>query len=407
MKLDISNNERLHTISKMGAIYIEPCDPYAKFFPLEKHPSKWKQCRDACQFTWISDFGGDLKSLSSLNKLKLSLSTGFCPQLRCQLGNISQSSVAEMCPEGLCFTRVEYGSPSFGGCCFTNGSFSSEHLLGYFNKSRPVAKPIYQHSRIILGSKNYDKNKNHNADDNIHPSTKDNSWKSFISFVDTTQDALQMILEQNVDLWIQVSPSVSAKDISSNLRFYEYFQNTIKKSMCGIFPIDYDYKYFPTVIDKRYKITDLQYLEDFRLESYLNSIKYINMTYKVSQNHPLLSLGNHFVSEISPSASDLPPNCNTHHNHIASPSNANDTTHSVNLLTSNSIVSDRTLLEPFDHLQSKQMMTRSVNHIWYPSWDDFDVPVRSDDDVIMKIVSAAVDMLKRGGTVVLSCGSGR
>jgi len=115
--------------------------------------------------------------LSEVDALKLIASSGFCPHLRCQLGNVSNSGTDEKCPAGLCYTKLENGSPSFGACCYSDGKFDSGmivfvifksvtrphnlvfslllqigDLIGVFSKTQPAPKPIYKHSRVVLRS---------------------------------------------------------------------------------------------------------------------------------------------------------------------------------------------------------------------------------------------------------------
>lgn len=109
-------------------------------------------CHDAYESTWMLDLGNDIRSLSLHNKKLLAYSMGFCPHLRCQLGNVTASRNGE-CPTGHCFTKLENGMRSFGACCFHNDTFDSGDLIGVASRSQPTAKPIYKHSRVILQDK--------------------------------------------------------------------------------------------------------------------------------------------------------------------------------------------------------------------------------------------------------------
>lgn len=178
-------------------------------FPLHNE-KEWQGCQDAYSYTWDSDLQNDLVSLRSRDRAKLLKTSGFCPQNRCQLDHIRSTEEDGVCAEGLCYTKIENGGPSFGACCFTNGSFHSGDIIGYYNKSQPVPKPIYRHSRIVLGG-----------------NSSDTSYASFINankihhgiiaaqcplsgfphdYANTIDDMKQMILEQNITFWVQLAP---------------------------------------------------------------------------------------------------------------------------------------------------------------------------------------------------------
>ena len=150
----------MRTNEKSGEIYLKPCayNSNISLFPLDNSPSNWHNCNDAYEYTWLTDINNEIITLTTLQRQKLAYSSGFCPHLRCQLSpspsisTSSSSTSSNQCPMGLCYTKIEDSSLSFGACCFTNGSFISEHLIGFTNKSQSTPKPIYNHSRVILRS---------------------------------------------------------------------------------------------------------------------------------------------------------------------------------------------------------------------------------------------------------------
>jgi hypothetical protein len=198
------------SLSKGGNIRIGECDFEQELYS-SPFISEWGSCDDATTYTWRHDFEEDLGSISGSDKDRLTASAGFCPHRRCQLGNASTSGASEQCPPGLCYTKLENGRPSFGACCFTNGSFESRHLLGYYYRSQPTPKPIYKQNRIVLGG-----------------DPDDTSEKSFINaneispgliaaqcpmtgvpkgFANTVDDMKRLLIEQGVGMWVQLSPS--------------------------------------------------------------------------------------------------------------------------------------------------------------------------------------------------------
>lgn len=190
-----------------GGIFIQNCSKYitSKLYPLDQDPSTWLSCHDAYEFTWTTDPLHLLQGLTLQQRLKLAKSNSFCPHHRCQLGNLSNNVIPNQCPEGLCYTKLENGGLSFGACCFINNEFRSGQIIGYANKSQHVAKPIYQHNRIRLhpqamihGDNSYEAFVNANQ---IHPSIIATQCPMFA----TQQDINQMILTQNISLWIEIS----------------------------------------------------------------------------------------------------------------------------------------------------------------------------------------------------------
>lgn len=231
------------SISKQGDLCISPCNFTAPFFPLDKSPYTWNACDDAYKYSWSKDFNKDLISLTSIDKIKLIHSMGFCPQNRCQLYNITQPNIDGYCPESLCYTKIENGGLSYGACCFKNGVFNSGVLIGYYNKSQPSPKPIYKKSRIVLGNKrgsvgssdeSFDSYINANE---LHTNLIGTQCPLSISlnplgYIDTINDVKRMIIENSISLWIQLAPSGLDNYFKNNT----YIQSI---GNCGVFPLEY------------------------------------------------------------------------------------------------------------------------------------------------------------------------
>ncbi|EWM27302.1 hypothetical protein Naga_101737g1, partial [Nannochloropsis gaditana] len=105
--------------SEKPGTYVRRCPtPRGLLFPLSVDPSEWPGCDDAYHVTWSLDVGDHLRGLSATNFAKLSRSMGYCPHRRCQLSDVGNSARPSQCPEGLCYTKLEKGSPTYGACCF-------------------------------------------------------------------------------------------------------------------------------------------------------------------------------------------------------------------------------------------------------------------------------------------------
>lgn len=379
----------LRTYSKPGDIYIKPCIFDSTFFPLNCHPKSWITCDDAYTYTWSIDYKHELRALSRVEKLKLTLSTGYCPLKRCQLGNVSQTA-PDLCPPGLCFTRVENGSPSFGGCCFDNGSFVSGQLIGFVDKSQPIAKPIYAHSRVALrpfeslgevkeidnriiesrvksGSASMSSNYNYNAvyssfvnANEVYPGVI--ATQCPLSLLtpgghrDTTQDVLHMIVQKRVKLWIQLSPSIERnfQNKTLQLSFRDYYKDNLQGGKCGLFSIDH-YLNSSTAAscagEHHFSISDIEFADGF--------------------------------DPVNQSLTNMPQPYLNHSFHVKS---CQDSKLSCAV---------------------NESLTSKVIHLWYPGWNDFLVPPHEDDEAIRRLMQAAVMAMQSGGSVVVSCKSGR
>ena len=139
--------------------------------------------------------------------------------------------------EGLCFTKIENGRPSFGACCFTNGYFESHSLIGYYHASQPTPKPIYKKNRIVLGGNRSDVSSESFINAN-------EIWPGVIAaqcpmtsypegFDNTIEKMKKMLIEQDIRLWVQLSPSsVDGEPMTPAA-------DGSTKSFCDVFPIKY------------------------------------------------------------------------------------------------------------------------------------------------------------------------
>ena len=219
---------------KPRAAFARPCpkDRFSPIFPLDSPPSSWESCGDAYEYTWLHEVNDPyFVDVDDEDRLRLARSMGFCPERRCQLGYLGNADVGGvgMCPEGLCYTKLVEGSPSFGACCYTAGKFMSGSLIGYHAKQRPMQKPIYERGRIVLGR------------DNHNPRRDADSYEAFInanevypgiiltqcpllsaphdaSRVETLTDWKRMIIEYGVSLVVQVHPEGEASGCEGRLK---------------------------------------------------------------------------------------------------------------------------------------------------------------------------------------------
>jgi hypothetical protein len=179
LQIHSSSSYRLSTTKPAGGILVENCSAFLDgkeyahtidIFPA-RAPQMWRSCDDAYSVTWQHDIDQHIVRLPWELRMQLISTMGFCPHLRCQLGNVSHSPNYGMCPPGLCYTKLESGARSFGACCFdSQGIFESGNLIGVASKSQAVAKPIYKHSAVLLQSLFHN-----NQDDFCNCSTEDAS----------------------------------------------------------------------------------------------------------------------------------------------------------------------------------------------------------------------------------------
>lgn len=344
-------------IKNCDSLFLKPCpNLYANdyhLFPNDASPYDWLSCQDAYEYTWITDHNNDLIELTYTDKLKLAKSMGFCPHLRCQLGNLTHADYAGMCPSGLCYTKLENGSPSFGACCYIDGYFNEGFLIGYYNKTQATAKPIYKHSRIILsdssinsGSANRDTYDNFINANRVHPRIIQTQCpivtygNDSFDYVDTVGDTLAMIVQQNVTKFIQLAPCVASINdaymTNEDVLMRRHYTLYDKKRRCGVFPLLY---FNDSTYAFKYNVSN------FVIHNlYSKSDRYMNMSYDVGSY-------------------DSSTDCSS---------------------------------------------SRRVNHIWYYHWSDHTTPPRGDDTVVLAIAMDAVSAITNNDeSIVISCVSGR
>ena len=230
------------SFTKSGEIYIPTCNDHSVLFPSDVNPEQWPSCNDAYEYTWNLDMGNDITALSKIDRLKLSKSSGFCPQNRCQLTNLTSTKNDGKCPENLCYTKLENGGRSYGACCFIDGAFNSGNLIGYYNKTQATPKPIYKKSRIILDS--IDSKDDNNQDAYSRYINANQIYPGIIAtqcpLENTINDIHRMIIEQNISLWIQLAPlALTDSNDSDPTSQCQYNPNTF---------IDSSYNYTNTTI---------------------------------------------------------------------------------------------------------------------------------------------------------------
>lgn len=340
--------------TKGGGLMTRPCRPQLGLFPVSLPPDQWEGCgSDVYKYTWNSDTEDLLVFLSSTDRLKLTRTMGFCPHMRCQLDDVQHSvNTTGHCPQGLCYTKIEHGALSFGACCFTENKFSTSQLLGFYNKTQQTPKPIYRHSRIILGRKSS------NPLDDLDPGTQHDEYgSSYDSFINanrvapgiiatqcplpsTVSDAKRMIIEQNVSLWVQLSPfSESADHLAPSGRD------------CDVFPL-------------RFSQDDPGVKEVARTASmHYDTIRY-----------------------------NLTAYTRTHH---AKPGYSKFTFHPA---TGGTVSSDD---------ETWRRHENQVEHVWFHRWPDFETPARAHQAALLSLADHAASIIRKNGTIVVSCVSGR
>ena len=332
------------TFSKEGEIYINSCEGRDQLFAGD--PITWPSCSDALEFTWNADVSGDIRGLRPEDRLKLIRSNGYCPHLRCQLGNLSNADPSGSCPSGLCYMKLENAAVSFGACCFMDGEFNSNQMIGYYNKSQPTPKPIYKRNRIVLG-----------------PNRADESYERFINanevypgiiatqcpllgypkgFANTLDDVKTMIIEQNISLWISLAPVVMEEYVTVDSLSSMLTTQSLK---CNMFPL--------LLMQENGGHINVNSLKS------ADSGKYWNISY---------SLRAYILRETSPP--------------------------------------QVTLRRP-DNLINWIEVEHRVEHILYMRWQDFEIPPPEDEDLVQELAVYAADQLRRGRRLVVNCLSGR
>jgi hypothetical protein len=293
-------------------------------------------CGDAYEYTWTEELSSDLISLSSQNLRKLVQSMGFCPQLRCQLDNVSNSDITGECPDGLCFSKLEDGSPSFGACCFKNGTFLSGNIIGFYKKLQKTPKPIYRHSRVVLGGNHSDTSYESFINANyIYPhiiATQCPLIPSDYNANGTLDDVKRMIIEQNITHWIQLAPDtnpLSPRENSNCANFlFEFFGNLSSESSLGISNF--------TFVNRE---------DVFSSKAFHANVSYTLTAYTRKSQSEYNSVETVFQKPIQ------------------------------------------------DDEESWAEVVRHVRHIWYFRWKDFQVPPVEDDEVEMMMMMMIVILL--------------
>ena len=261
---------------KHGDIYIEKCDDDMTLYPTNKDPLLWKSCDDAYDYTWSNDFSKHLRRISQIDRIKLIRSMGFCPHNRCQLDNLDNAYSNGTCPEGLCYTKIENGGLSFGACCYIDGYFNTSKLIGVYNKSQHKPKPIYKHSRIVIGDKvgGHDTSVEAFMNANmIYPGliAAQCPLTGFPSgYQNTIIDTKKMIIQFNITKWIQLAPNVGHNIDPIYAAGIELGKNGSVQGNCAVFPILY------------FKSNNIlsSGISNFTIHEHERSI--VNMSYKVT-----------------------------------------------------------------------------------------------------------------------------
>lgn len=322
-----------------------------------------------------------MSSLGALDRLKLLRTMGFCPHQRCQLDNVTHSAgTSGVCPAGLCYTKVENGSPSFGACCFTDNVFKTSRLLGYHNKTQAVAKPIYRHSRIVLGQVFSAKSKN-----------SDTSLAAFINanmvapgvvatqcpLPSTVRDAKQMIVEQNISLWIQLSPFSDDGDYTAAAAYDDDdLPPQSATQSCGVFPIAH-FSPGPSYSSPADSLG--RGISNFHIDATNSSRKgYTTISYDVAayiKYRPIPSTGAIHV-DVSYDDGFGRERGGERKSHLGA-----------------------VALWP--------KVRRRVKHVWFHAWRDFEIPPPDGIAALGELAERAADVVRGGGTVAVSCVSGR
>lgn len=327
---------------------------------MSESPYLWPACDDAYYFTWTQDFTGRIKYLDKQNVERLARSSGFCPHSRCQLVELSNPGEDGRCAPRLCYTKLEKGRPSFGACCFVNGTFKSTKLIGYQYKIQPTPKPIYDRNRIVLGGNASDDSYEAFINANmIYPGiiASQCPLTSFpLGYANTIEDVKRMIIEQNISYWISLAPySVEGQAPPQPVK-------GITTRYCRVFPL-----HFMSELenDKAYTkgITNFS----FSNELLDRKVPYINMSYIVSAYYR--NNGDKFEIEF------------------------NDPIKEANV----------TIGEPWEK------RTQFVRHIWYYNWKDFTVPPVEDAAALDHIAEDAIYTKKQStaASILITCLSGR
>eukprot|EP01038_Epipyxis_sp_PR26KG_P011307 gene11307-15168_t len=321
------------------------CNFSSSLYPLHLSPNKWSSCEDKNEALWNSWYSTKQPRHYQINQLVKS--SGFCPQNRCQLYNVTAPILDKQmdyveCPQGLCYDRKLRGIDIGTSCCYTKGYFSSGRLIGYQNKSRSQ-KPIYTASRVTIGRTN------------IIGVNNDPSFESFIDanyvherliatqcpLLQTINNVKQMIVEQNIRMWIQLAPSIGGDHNCES--FPLVFLNNLNCEQCNAGVSNFIiHSNFSNGENRMIRIT-------FTLTGYVHRIDNSRIHTIFNNEDMLYSSKNDNVLRI-----DVP-----------------------------------------------------VEYIWYRSWKDMSVPSATDNESLLNVASQAASFMENNKTVAINCMSGR
>lgn len=439
-------------------LFVKPCftpvEQDGPLFPPEIPPSDWNSCRDVYEYTWMQDKSREIVGLDPEDKIRLANSMGFCPHVRCQLYNLTQTGRDGKCPSGLCYTKVENGGLSYGACCFPDdGYFNAGKLIGVYEKTQPHPKPVYKHSRVVLGDKVGGKDESRDSFINAnvvypgliisqcpllpHPT---GAWES------TIQDTKRMILEQRITKWIQIAPFLSNTKNGNNVDVHgdgDYavadFERALiagsiepgksnpyiaSTSTCGVFPLilfkenqqeneeDYEDKVDATKERSRKNIEGAETHDVKKLN--MHGVKNFQIHRHMKRDRNMKSDDIHERDQlryvnmsytISGCVKTLPNGARIGKVGVGNSRGCEDEAETENEGGNRKVGDDD--FDMKSNVSAWKYESFTVNHIWYFSWKDFETPPISDDSAIRRIARETADAMKNGETTVISCVAGR
>ena len=345
--------------TKGGGLLFRECQTRAALglYPSSQSPEEWDGCgEDVYRWTWMQDVDGLLASLglSARDLLKLTRTMGFCPQHRCQLDEVVHSEgTGGLCPQGLCYSKIERGALSYGACCFTDNKFETSKLLGYHNKTQQTPKPIYKASRVVLGRPGREQGQGRGQGQGQE---EDTSYEAFINanwvadgliatqcpLTSTVPDAKRLIVEQNVSLWVHLSPYSPSGDHSMPMG-----------RQCEVFPLAFFDDSSP-----RYSLQLAAGVSNLTVR------RQSNMSTDVSYT-------------LTARVADLGD------------------------------AKKRAVLGFGKEKEGHNYHSHHCEHSWFHGWADFVIPEPAYEAALGQLVDRAALVLSGGGTVVVSCVSGR
>jgi hypothetical protein len=381
--------EKTKSFTKNGDLYISSCNFSSPLFPVTS-PAEWKSCHDAYEFTWSNDFNGDMVGLSELNLAKLTKSMGFCPQNRCQLFNLSNSVTDNQCPNSLCYTKVEDGGLSYGACCFQQGEFNYGHLIGYYNKTTFTPKPIYKKSRVVLGDSIGGADESYSSFINanrVHPGI----IVSQCPLHSTINDVKRMIVEQNISQWIQLAPYSLDTDPMQHV-----YNGQDLKTDCAVFPnvyLNISHPFSEDTADYAWGVTDLRRIDSSSI-GLVNGNNFMVQTFTLTYFSTFVGDTPYITFRDMSDIRDLDVLADPDHTFPSS---------------SQYVPRPAPSSSSFSRTSSQQWTrhSRTVEHVWYSHWADFEVPAAADHQNLNRIARRSADILRSNGHISVSCQSGR